>query len=225
MREDEFFAGIAKRLGRSSALTTAPARDVVGAPDFWQSYALPEEERLEKFCVELEKLGGSAVVYDSKASLLQGLSGFLETLQPRTVGMWSGAFTAEFDVDRVLAGREVVYWGTDGANSVARMAQVDVGITGCDFAIADTGTVVLMSDIHKGRSVSLLPSVHVVLIKSSQIRTRMGEVWAEVLKQHGGKLPSSINFISGPSRSSDIENDLSIGVHGPAAVYALIWQE
>ncbi len=225
MREDAFFAGIPKRLGRPAPLTTAPVRDGVGAPDFWQAYDLPGQERIERFNIELEKLGGSAMVYHSKASLRKGLFGLMEELQPRTVGIWSGAFAAEFEVDSVVAGREVVRCGMDGEDSVCRMAQVDVGITGCDFAIADTGTVVLMSDAHKGRSVSLLPSVHVVLIKSSQIRTRMGEVWTEIVQQHGRHLPSSINFISGPSRSSDIENDLSIGVHGPAAVYALILQE
>lgn len=249
MNEEAFLQHIARRLGREQPLTTVPARDVVGAPEFWKTYSLPIDERIERFKRELANLGGEAEDYASIADLREGLRKRLAALAPGRVACWGGAFVEDFGLAEVLAPYETIVWepqaalnvnGTTGAvngcgadaeasytvNSslVARTAQVDVGITGCDFAIADTGTVALACDWYKGRSVSLLPATHIVLIRASQLYTRLGEALEAFIGQgkRPEELPSSLNFITGPSRSSDIENDLSIGVHGPAAVIAMI---
>lgn len=249
MNEEVFLQQIARRLGRERPLTTAPPRDVVGAPEFWNTYSLPMDERIERFKRELADLGGEAEDFASIADLRQGLRQRLAALAPGRVACWGGTFVEDFGLAEVLAPYETIVWepqaaqgvnGTTGAvdvdgddpkalytaNSslVGRTAQVDVGITGCDFAIADTGTVALACDSYKGRSVSLLPATHIVLIRASQLYTRLGEALAAFIGRgrHPGEFPSSLNFITGPSRSSDIENDLSIGVHGPAAVIAMI---
>ncbi|MCF8566255.1 LUD domain-containing protein [Alicyclobacillus tolerans] len=230
MKEEDFFANIARRLGRPQPLASAPSRDVVGAPGFWQDYRLADvQQRIAKFQEELEKLGGQAKVYVSLESMQEGLADLLEQLQPEKIGCWNERALEEFQLSSVLAGRQTQYW--DGAKDpsalVSEFASVDVGITGADFAIADTGTIAVVANGNQGRSVSLLPSVHIAIVKSSSICTRMGEVLAEVAKMQAddSTRSSSINFITGPSRSSDIENDLSIGVHGPAAVFALVLRD
>lgn len=230
MNEQVFFQQIANRLGRSQPLTQAPARDVMGVPAFWEGYDLPLSLRIAKFAEEVGKLGGSVILCDDVLQLSVRLAELLRELAPRGVGVWGGEFVNEWALAEVLELYPCVLWDPESGEPdrttalQAAFAKVDVGITGCDYAIADTGTVVLACDAVRGRSVSLLPSVHIVLVRREQVRTRMGEVLAELLtpRQGAGAQPSSVNFISGPSRSSDIENDLSIGVHGPAAVIVMV---
>jgi len=102
-------------------------------------------------------------------------------------------------------------------------ARAVAGITGVDWAVAETGTLLLGSGPGRGRVVSLLPPVHIALIRPSQLLPSL----AEAFRRAGQALdlPSSLVLITGPSRSADIENDLSIGVHGPAAVHAVLLPE
>ncbi len=104
----------------------------------------------------------------------------------------------------------------------ARAAEADFGIVIADHAVAYTGSVTVLSAPNKGRSVSLLPTVLFIIIPVERLKTRLGEVLATFDEAGREQLPAGIHFISGPSRSSDIENDLTIGVHGPGIVYALI---
>jgi L-lactate dehydrogenase complex protein LldG len=221
MNEADFLANIARRLGRTEPLTKAPARDVVGAPPFWSEYTLALEERIVRFRTELENLGGKVEVYDTMEQLRAGLAQLLGKLGPSRVGTWGGPTLAEYELEEVLEPFEVLRWGEQ---SVEAFASVDVGITGCSYAVADTGTLVMKCDPFRGRSVSLLPSVHVALVRARQIRTRLGEVLEELACERED-MASSVHFITGPSRSSDIENDQTIGIHGPAAVYALVVKE
>lgn len=88
--------------------------------------------------------------------------------------------------------------------------------------MAYTGSVVVLSAKEKGRSVSLLPTVLFIVIPVERLKTRLGEVLVGLDEAGREALPAGVHFITGPSRSSDIENDLTIGVHGPGIVYALI---
>lgn len=229
MNEVDFFANIAKRLGRSAPLRQAPVREVVGAPAFWREYQLSPSERLSKYREELGKLGGNAEIFANLQDVQQGLRALLQRLSPKNVGQWGGSVLKEWGLDAILQEYSLVTWDPtrNREELISDFAKLDVGITAADYAVAGTGTTMLMCDPYKARSASLLPSVHVVLLKGSQIRTRMGEVLEAVAQRSGDRtqMPSSVNFISGPSRSADIENDLSIGVHGPAAFYVLIWDD
>ena len=97
--------------------------------------------------------------------------------------------------------------------------QADVGVTGVEFAVAETGTAVLSSDSETGRLVGLAPPVHIVIVKRGQILPSLDELfllrkWQSV----NGLAPQYTNLISGPSRSADIEYTLVTGVHGPGDV-------
>jgi L-lactate dehydrogenase complex protein LldG len=99
-----------------------------------------------------------------------------------------------------------------------------VGVVWADYAIAETGTVVLCAKGGHGRSVSLLPEILVTIFRADQLLRTMGEAFAAIAKDNINSevIPSSINLITGPSRSADIENDLTIGIHGPGKVYTVI---
>jgi len=104
------------------------------------------------------------------------------------------------------------------------LAQAGIGITGADYAIADTGTLVLLADGSKPRSVSLLPPVHLAIVKESDIVCNIDELFI-ILKQKldsGEPVPSCMTFITGPSRTADIELNLTLGVHGPKELHVII---
>lgn len=222
MNEQDFFANISKRLGRDKIPAAAPTRDVVGAPEFWKYYKLGNSERLQTFRESLEKLGAHVQTCKTTDELQGVLQGLLTSLSPKRVTTWGLDELTQTGLSlqqlmEALQPYELAEWGETG---IVAAAEAEVGLTGCTRAVADTGTLVMMSGPKRGRSVSLLPTVHITIVKTSQIRTRLGEVMEELSEMN--ELPSSVHFISGPSRSSDIENDQSIGVHGPAAVYVLI---
>ena len=101
----------------------------------------------------------------------------------------------------------------------------DIGVIVADYAVSATGTIVTMSSADKGRSVSLLPPMLIAIVPASCIRSSLGEVMSQISAIGMERMPAGIHFISGPSRSADIENDLTIGVHGPGIVYALIFED
>jgi len=97
---------------------------------------------------------------------------------------------------------------------------VKVGLTWADYGVAYTGTLALYAQPHQGRTVSLLPDTHIAILNSSQIVPTMSTVIDKIKSLEA--MPSTINFISGPSRSADIEMDLSIGVHGPYRIRVIV---
>src|SRR5262249_55156005 len=127
------------------------------------------------------------------------------------------------DLESTLTGAKVSVWNSDPEQYwKARAAEADFGVILADFAAAYTGSIVAKSAYNKGRSVSLLPTVLMAIIPLERLKTRLGEIMVEIDKAGRENLPAGVHFISGPSRSADIENDLTIGVHGPGVVYALI---
>jgi L-lactate utilization protein LutC len=96
----------------------------------------------------------------------------------------------------------------------------DVGITNAQAAIAETGTLVLDSAVEQNRLVSLVPPVHIAILDASRIFATLGETLAAL--QSGDELSPAITFITGPSRTADIELTLAIGVHGPQELYVIV---
>lgn len=95
------------------------------------------------------------------------------------------------------------------------MEQCDVGISECDALIAQTGTVLVTSQTSGGRALSCLPPHHVVIARRDQLVADLPAAFALVKQRHGANYPSMISFITGPSRTGDIERILVLGAHGP----------
>lgn len=124
--------------------------------------------------------------------------------------------------------RTVQWTPVVGYQNVESAAQSRIGITYCDIALAESGTVVLLNENNKGRSVSLLPEVHVVIIPESRIVPRLKEAM-QIIDGRVNRVdsfPTCVNFITGPSNSADIEFVLVVGVHGPLeTIYVLVEDE
>jgi L-lactate dehydrogenase complex protein LldG len=100
-----------------------------------------------------------------------------------------------------------------------------VGITGADYAVAETGSVVILPRQGLSRLVSLVPPVHIALVRAQEIVESLDNVFLlRRLDYHrnGGDMGSYLNFISGPSRTADIEQTLVVGVHGPKEVHLVL---
>lgn len=102
--------------------------------------------------------------------------------------------------------------------------QADIGITFSDVTLAESGTITLFNDKDNGRSISLLPRVHIVVIPQSTLVPRMTQAVQKIHKANalGDQVSSCISFISGPSNSADIEMNLIVGVHGPVEVMYIV---
>jgi L-lactate dehydrogenase complex protein LldG len=98
-------------------------------------------------------------------------------------------------------------------------ADADLGVTGALFGLAATGSVVVSSARAGGRSASLLPPVHLALLPASRVLASASELWRHMGEHFPDGPPSQLVFISGPSRSADIEFTLTVGVHGPKRVW------
>jgi L-lactate dehydrogenase complex protein LldG len=116
-----------------------------------------------------------------------------------------------------------VDWACSGLHVAVRPA-VDAdktGISGCFCAIAETGTLMLLSGPETPATVSLLPETHIALVDVSRIVATMEDAFA-LLRTERGSLPRAVNFISGPSRTGDIEQTIVLGAHGPCRVHLIL---
>lgn len=105
-----------------------------------------------------------------------------------------------------------------------RIANSNIGITEADYAIVDTGTLVLLTKNNQPRSVSLLPPIHLAIVRPEKLVRNIQDLFV-ILKseqEEEEEITSCMTFITGPSRTADIELNLTLGVHGPKELYVII---
>ena len=101
----------------------------------------------------------------------------------------------------------------------------DASITGCEYLVARTGTIVLSSAAKKGRTASVYAPVHICIAYTSQLVYDTRDALQGLKEKYPAELPSLISFASGPSRTADIEKTLVKGIHGPAEVYCILLED
>lgn len=114
-------------------------------------------------------------------------------------------------------------WAAHGLQVEARAACDSdlVGITGAFCALAETGTLMMCSGAQTPAAASLLPETHIAVVSRSRIVTGMEDAWALLRRDLDG-MPRAVNFISGPSRTADIEQTVTLGAHGPYRVHVIL---
>lgn len=114
-------------------------------------------------------------------------------------------------------------WAGAGLQVEARAARGDdlVGITGVFCAVAETGTLAVLSGPDTSATTSLLPETHIAVVPAARIVRGMEDAF-DLVRVECGELPRAVNFISGPSRTGDIEQTLVLGAHGPYRVHIVI---
>lgn len=221
-KQEAFMDGIAARLGRER-VRERPPQPFRGAPEFWNEYRLSAEEKIHLFTANFEAAGGRVVRLPGREAAAGFIADTAMEMGAGSILINDEEELASLGLEAKLSQARFRRWNEDPAEdwrSVA--AKADIGIVMADYAAAYTGSLVVQSSPAKGRSVSLLPTVLMAIIPLDRLVTRLGEILVRFDEGGRESLPAGIHFISGPSRSADIENDLTIGVHGPGIVYAIL---
>jgi len=98
----------------------------------------------------------------------------------------------------------------------------DLGISGVDYLIAETGSVVVLAQASEPRSLSLLPPVHIAVAERSQLLPDLFDLFETAIRRGQKDLPSCLTLITGPSKTGDIEMRLVTGVHGPREIHVVL---
>ena len=155
----------------------------------------------ELFKENLEAVAGHCVITTDVADVLKQI---LTDLRVERIAVSDAPELADFGV----------------VPSASDLFNFEVGITRAQAAIAETGTLVLDSSCERNRLVSVVPPVHIAIVAASRIYATLADVLA--MLQSGKEVSPAITFITGPSRTADIELTLTIGVHGPKELYVII---
>jgi len=161
------------------------------------------EDRVERFRARAEALASTCERVPSMAEVPAAVARYLESHRlPKAGCVWPALASLD--------------WKGAGLALEARAAKGEdpVGVTGVFCAIAETGTLMLCSGADTPASVSLLPETHVAVVPVARIVAHMEDGW-DLLRAEEGQLPRAVNFISGPSRTADIEQTVVLGAHGP----------
>jgi L-lactate dehydrogenase complex protein LldG len=102
------------------------------------------------------------------------------------------------------------------------LADCDVSITGCEYLVARTGSIVMSSAQKSGRTTSVYAPIHICIAYTNQLFYDIKDALLAAKDKYGNNLPSLITFATGPSRTADIEKTLVVGVHGPKEVYLFL---
>ena len=106
--------------------------------------------------------------------------------------------------------------------TTADLAGCDAAITGCEYLVARTGSIVMSAAQESGRTTSVYAPIHICVAFTRQVVPDMKDALIAAKQKYGNDLPSLLTFASGPSRTADIEKTLVVGVHGPREVYVFL---
>jgi L-lactate dehydrogenase complex protein LldG len=206
---------IRKAQGRAGAAPTEGELDAVRAEIAQRRRGpLPEigrpADRVAQFKRECDRLGTT----HSEAARFDEL--------PREVARYLDANSLEW---RIVLWREFagLRWGGSGIQFDDRAANGtdSTGLTGCFCAIAETGTLLLLGGATTPKATALLPETHIAVVRKSRIVDTMEDAFA-LLREEVGALPRATWFVSGPSRTADIEQTMVIGAHGPYRTHVIL---
>jgi L-lactate dehydrogenase complex protein LldG len=176
---------------------------------------------IDLFKQNIEAVDGHCIIAHSKGEIADALTQIISALQKTKLRAQRIAISDAPEVERLMHMTDLQIEELGIAPGASEIFGFDVGITTVQAAIAETGTLVLDSARERHRFVSLVPPVHIAIVDASNIYATLGETLT--ILQNGGVSPA-VTFITGPSRTADIELTLTIGVHGPQELYVIVNQ-
>ena len=175
----------------------------------------------DRFCASLTAAAGEVRRAESLAEALRELEQLLEEIGPQRVAVNDEPPLASLDLPSRWPNLQWHVVGQSDGDLRAFCASADIGISGAEAALAETGSIVIRSGPGRSRLVTLLPPVHIALIATSKLTADLF-TWVEGREDD---LQSSITLVSGPSKTADIEQTLAIGMHGPKRFVVILYDE
>lgn len=213
----------AAQSGRAYRVHTDPAAEKAGY------VGVPENEDLcERLASEIRAVGGEPHLAASDADAIRFTQSILQNHATAGTLLWKHPLLTRLGIQELAAELGTVTHSADQLASLPPEERRKValacslGITSCELAIAETGTLVMAGYPGRERSVSLLPPMHLAIVERSQIVPDLIDAIAEFSRRGHDTLPSNVTLITGPSKTGDIELQLTTGVHGPGRWLVLI---
>ena len=208
---------VRRSLGRTTLLTSAPTPPPIDEPIVrlvHTEFGLPE--LFVKRAGELKML--VSIVYPEE--LAAKLVEFLRGQGVKRIAMPESTLLDQLELPAALrnAGFEVKRWG---AMTLDEMYDFDAAVTDVDYAVAESGSLVIKTDAEHGRAMTLTPLVHVAVLEPKNFVPDLVDLFERLAAEGPGRY---VVMISGPSKTADIEMNLVTGVHGPKVVQAFILQ-
>jgi L-lactate dehydrogenase complex protein LldG len=199
----------------SSDSTRASAQDIRAClPPGGQTF----DEWLALFSLNARDLKAEFQLVDSADQLLLAVRALMDADKWTRIATHRGELT-----DLVVQKLGLPSCLTDSPYDPRELERCDAGITQCDALVAQTGSVLVTSRSAGGRALSALPPHHIVLARRSQLVPDLVAAFGVLKKTYAANYPSFISFITGPSRTGDIERILVLGAHGPKRLTILCW--
>lgn len=176
---------------------------------------LPHEQQVDLFQTMAEKFAATVVRVKSPKDVPAAVSDYLRSknLPSRAaIGSDPRLTAMPWKAQKNLELKSGPSDGTD-----------ETGISRAFAAIAETGTLVMTSGADNPTTLNFLPENHIVIVDASEVTGDLESVMAEIRSTYGkGQMPRTVNFITGPSRSGDIEQKILLGAHGPRALHVVL---
>ncbi len=169
--------------------------------------------KAECFKKELETVSGKCTICNSINEVFTDLIDYI-----KQEGI-SKIFCKEIEIKKALLDNNIPY-----QDNVDAFVDMEAAITNCEFLVARTGSVVVTSNKESGRQLNFFPPTHIVIAKKSQLVDYVEDALIALQdKYNATNLPRMVSYISGPSRTADIEKTLVLGAHGPKILHVYIY--
>jgi L-lactate dehydrogenase complex protein LldG len=203
---------------RAGGAPPLPERGQVG-------YQGAGSDLVQRFSEQLAVAGGVAHVVNGEAQAVNKVLELTKQAGARRVLLGRGPHLDPLQLGPRLqtAGLEVLLADEVAAAERDLLYTADLGISGVDYLIAETGSVVAAARTHEPRGLSLLPPVHIAVAAEKQLLPDLFDLFTAMQrKEEEEELPSCVALITGPSKTGDIELKLVTGVHGPGVVHVVL---
>lgn len=223
--KEQFLNRLAGKLGRERVVATERPK--------WQEQPwdhlhkeLDQADLVNQFANELMKLGGVVIAVPAGDALAEAVEAYLRETGISHLLVWPAGDALSGGIEPAdqweQHGIQVTRWSKDGdRDTLIRTAEsAQAGLVYASHGISETGSIVLYNRADQGRLVSLLPNQFLAVVHGSAVVPRITQVLAGMPERTADY--SCVNIITGPSRTSDIEMDLTIGVHGPGRITVFV---
>jgi L-lactate dehydrogenase complex protein LldG len=192
---------------------------VVPDKEIYADYQADKDEMLQQFIVRQENLHGEVITCISVEEMARALSNILNPFEPETAKYFPDELIDQvFKIDPGL--KNFFDYKSSLSISSPDFSRYEVGVSGAEYLVSRTGSIFLNSKTAGGRRLTVLPPVHIVLARRDQMVSSLDNVIQEIKNREMDW--SYATFITGPSRTSDIEKRLVLGAHGPKRLITLI---